>query len=334
MCLANSAPDITYRLGTVDGEGEWTRWVRACGVEPLVLPSVASFWALRRTLRELAPSVVYAVGLRSCILVRLIKLTLPRLRVVHAIRTSFPPGSELTVRYGHSERLLRRLTAAYIANSQAGRDSLSRIAGVDRKAIHVIPNGVELPLPPPQPVSMRPKNVAVIANLHPLKGHLPFLEVIATVARQHPDVRFLFVGRDDLNGAIQRAVAQQGLESNVRFEGFQRDIAPFLAAARMLVLPSRVTEGAPTAILEAQAAALPTLAYGVGGVRELIRDGVDGHVEEVTDVGAMSAAIVSLLDDPVRAEQMGLAARRKVQEQYSLAACSDRHAVIWREICG
>ncbi|MBL8267297.1 glycosyltransferase family 4 protein [Steroidobacter sp.] len=340
MCLANAANDITYRLGTVDGEGEWTRWVRTQGIEPLVVSLavnsrvLGNVWGLRRRLRDWSPDLVYAVGLRASIVVRLLKPTLPGLKVVHAIRTSFPPGSELASRYGRSERLLRGLTAAFIANSIAGADSLARIAGVKRASVRVIPNGIEVPPMPSQPVRERAKVVAVIANLHPLKGHLPFLEVIAAVIRKHPDVKFLFVGRDDLNGAIQQAVLQQGLATNIRFEGFQADIAPFLAAARMLVLPSRVTEGAPTAILEAQAAALPTIAYAVGGVQELIRRDVDGYVEQVDDVDGMAGAIVALLDDPIKAEQMGLAARRKVQEQYSLSACAERHATVWREICG
>jgi glycosyltransferase involved in cell wall biosynthesis len=341
MCLASREPDVSYQLGTVGGEGDWAQWVRTQRPRPVVfscgglrMSSLRDLWGLLRFLRTERPHVIYAVGLRACGIVRLMKPLLGGVRIVHAIRTSFPADSDLTMRYTRSEKLLKRLTSGYIANSTAGADTLARITDLRRADIRVISNGIDVPEPMDESARAPSKQIAVVANLHPLKGHLPFLEVVAAVASKHPGVLFLFIGRDDLKGAVQAAVTSRNLGNNIRFEGFQPDVTPYWAAARMLVLPSQITEGAPTAVLEAQAAGLPTIAYAVGGVRELIRDGLDGYVIDVADVTRMADAIVSLLDNAEIARRMGHAARKKVREQYSIDLCARRHATAWREICG
>ena len=341
MCLASREPDISYQLGTVGGEGDWAKWVRTQGLQPIVFScgglrknSLRDLWGLLRMLHTARPHVIYAVGLRACGIVRLMKPLLGQVRIVHAIRTSFPSGSELTMRYARSEKLLRRFTSGYIANSMSGADTLAGIADVPRADIRVISNGIEVPEPTDESARARAKKIAVVANLHPLKGHQPFLDVVAAVARKHPDAMFLFIGRDDLKGAVHEAVTSRDLGKNIRFEGFQPDVTVYWATARMLVLPSQITEGAPTAVLEAQAAGLPTIAYAVGGVQELIRDGQDGYAVEVANVTRMADAIISLLDDADLAQRMGHAARQKVRVQYSIDLCARRHATAWREICG
>lgn len=341
MCLGSREPDVSYQLATVGGEGDWAKWVRTQGIEPSVFAcggvgnkSLSDVWRLMRFLRGARLDIIYAVGLRACAIVRLMKSMLGGVRIVHAIRTSFPTDSDLTRRYARSEKLLKRLTSAYIANSAAGADTLARIADLPRAEIRVITNGIEVPEAIDESARARSKNIAVVANLHPLKGHLPFLDVVEAVVRQHPDASFLFIGRDDLKGEVHAAVSSRRLGNNIRFEGFQPDVTQYWATARMLVLPSRITEGAPTAVLEAQAVGLPTVAYAVGGVRELIRDGVDGYTIDVADVTGMADAIVSLLDDAQLAQRLGRAARQKVREQYSIDICARRHATAWREIVG
>lgn len=337
MTLANDDATVSYDLATIGADGDWSAWVRSRGIEPLVWNCEGAGAALRgipalvRYVRRACPDVIYAVGLRACTVVRAAKPWLKGTRIVHGIRTSFPPGAVLTRRYRRVERMFRSLTDGYIANSHAGAASLAAIAAIERARIRVIPNGVDVP-PPGPPFAVRPKAVVVIANLNPLKGHLPFLDVVAAVARAHPDVLFYFVGRDDMQGAVQAQAAARGLSKVVRFEGFQHDVSRFWAAGRLFVLPSQITEGTPTAILEAQAAGLPAVAFDVGGVNETIVDGVDGQVVPRGDAAAMTRAICDLLENPEVAERMGLAGRSKIEAGFSAAVCAQRHAQAWREL--
>lgn len=341
MALANEDAGVVYRLATIGGEGAWACWARLQGIDPMVLScagrngfKVGDLLRLIRSVREIQPDVIYAVGVRACMLVRLMRPLLGAVHIVHAIRTSFPQDSDLALRYGRSERALKWLTDGYIANSISGADSLARIARIDRKMIQVIPNGIDVADDGLPPLQTRPKAVAVVANLHRLKSHLPFLDVVQSVALAHPDVVFYLVGRDEMNGAVQRAVSARNLDGVIRFTGFQPDVTRFWAMTRIFVLPSQITEGAPTSILEAQAAGLPAVAYAIGGISELICHGVDGYVIERGNSHDMARAIISLLEDVDGAARMGAAGRRKVEMNFSLERCAQLHAKAWREMCG
>jgi glycosyltransferase involved in cell wall biosynthesis len=178
-----------------------------------------------------------------------------------------------------------------------------------------------------------PQQVVLIADLIPGKGHLPFLEAAREVVRRIPDVKFIFVGRDDMNGAVQARARELGLDGCIRFAGYCADVAPWLDGSSLFVLPS-AEEGAPTSILEAFAHGLPVVAYACGGIVEIVRDGVDGRVvQEISNEG-MADAIVELLGDDSKRRAMGEAGRARMIGEYSLQACASRHADIWRRICG
>lgn len=339
MALADGQSDIRYLLATLGGEGAWARWLRSVGREPLVLPvlerglpSFAGMVRLLRVIRTHAPAIIYVVGLRAAVLIRLLKPWLGRAKVVHGIRSTYRRGSRLARTFAVPERMLQGLTDCYIANSRQGAESLAELCGIPRTRFEVIPNGVAIPEGIPPPFGGRPKEIAVVANLNEFKGHREFLDVVLAVNKCHGDAVFSFIGRDDMDGEIQRLAAAKGLAGAVRFLGFQHDVWPWLVASRLSVLPSRETEGAPTAIIEAHAAGLPVVAFAVGGIGELIRDNIDGRLIVPGDDDALANAIIALLDDPIRAAQMGLAGRDKVIESSTLGASARRHAEVWRSL--
>lgn len=337
MALANDDESVVYQLATLGSEGRWSAWVRSLGAKPRVFDRGILGWLgavveLLKALRRDRPDVVYLIGLRAAFVVRMLRPLLRGVRMVHGIRSSFPPGSDLARRF-RWERVFRRFTTAYIANSKAGAESFAELIGMRKEDVRVIPNGLSVVDPVKSQASREKKLIAVVANIHPLKGHREFLDVLELVTSKHPDVRIKFIGRDDLSGQIQREVKARKLDSTVEFCGFQPDISPYLLQANLFVLPSSITEGAPTSILEALAAGIPAVAYAIGGIPELICDGVDGYLVAVGDTSGMANAIVGLIEDSERAKSMGLAGWAKVEREYSLRLCAERHAVAWREIC-
>jgi len=338
MALANDQAGFSYLFSTLGGDGPWAEWMRQVGQQPLVfsllghLPRPAEILRFIATVRHRSPRVIYVVGVRAAVFIRLLKPFLGGVKVVHGIRTTFERGTSLARSFGIPERLFQHWTACYIANSSAGADTLSVLSRIPRDRFYVIPNGVEIPRNSIPPITERPDIIAVVANIHRLKGHREFLKVVDLVHRARPHSVFNFIGEDNLNGEIQHTARAMGLESAVRFAGFQPDVWPWLIAARLFVLPSRNVEGAPTSILEAQGAALPVVAFAIGGIPDIVRDGIDGCLIAPGDDHAMARTIVALLEEPPRCAAMGQAGREKVVSLFTVQASARRHAQVWREL--
>ena len=139
------------------------------------------------------------------------------------------------------------------------------------------------------PLAKRPLNVLTVANINPRKGYLEYLAAIKLVHNAIPDAQFIFVGRDDMDGQIQKAISAAGMSGFINFEGFQSDVSHYFRNARVCVLPSLWGEGCPTSLLESMAWGVPVVANRIDGVPELISDGIDGfllnpqHIEKMAD---------------------------------------------------
>jgi glycosyltransferase involved in cell wall biosynthesis len=279
---------------------------------------------LFRYLRSDPVDVVYVCGLRVSCWVRLFRFLIPSTKVIHGVRWNPDGNSRLDRYFRLVERTTSFLVDGWITNSQAAKTTLIQRCGIAEGRIFVIYNGVEsLPEHLP-PFDARLLEVLTVANLNPRKGHCEYLRVIKMVIRRVPNARFVFVGRDDMDGAVQQAIKESGLDNHVSYEGFQSDVTPWLRRARLFVLPSLWGEGCPTSILEAFSFAVPVISHATDGVPELVEENNDGFLFRVGNM-KMVDRIVELLLNPVLAESMGRRGRAKVADRFVLAACVDRH---------
>ncbi len=152
------------------------------------------------------------------------------------------------------------------------------------------------------------------------KNHALLVEAFAQVHSDAP-LYLLLVGAGELEDAVREQVAGLGLESRVRFLGIRADVADILRASDVFVLSSR-WEGNPMSVMEAMAAGLPVVSTAVGGVPELVQEGVTGRLVPSEDAGALAQAMQALVDDPARRQAMGAAAR-----QHAVARFDIRHTV-------
>jgi glycosyltransferase involved in cell wall biosynthesis len=159
-----------------------------------------------------------------------------------------------------------------------------------------------------------------VGRFAPPKNHALLVEAFAQVRADAP-LYLLLVGGGELEDAVREQVAGLGLESRVRFLGTRADVADILRASDVFVLSSRV-EGNPMSVMEAMAAGLPVVSTAVGGVPELVREGVTGLLVPSEDAGALAQAMQALVDDSVRRQAMGAAAR-----QHAVAHFDIRHTV-------
>jgi glycosyltransferase involved in cell wall biosynthesis len=226
------------------------------------------------------------------------------------------------------DRAVRASATLSVACSTAVRDAARGLGYADAK-LKVIPNGVDVARfsnPPGRAAARRslelPQDDPIlisVASLHEHKGHAHLLDAMARVPGEFPQARLLLVGKvpEGRSAALQESVDRLGLRDAVRFLGRREDVPLLLAASDVFVMPS-LREGFPVALLEAGAAGLPAVASSVGGIPEIVDDGVTGLLVPPRDHARLADAALGLLRDPSRMQSMGGAARRRVNGRFVL----------------
>lgn len=158
--------------------------------------------------------------------------------------------------------------------------------------------------------------VTNVARLVPQKAQHHLLEAARVVIAARPDVRFLLVGDGPLRSTLEAQVAR-GLGGKVIFAGSRSDIPDVLAATDVFALSS-LWEGLPLTLIEALAAGCPVVATNVGGVPQVIRDGVTGLLVPPANPAALAAAILECLRQPARARQFGAQGQTLVSQQFGM----------------
>jgi L-malate glycosyltransferase len=194
--------------------------------------------------------------------------------------------------------------------------------------IEVIPNFVNCDVYKPlgeardairaQYADPREKILVHLSNFRPVKRVTDAVEVFARVAAQVP-ARLLLVGDGPDRSAAEWLAQNKGIQDRVHFLGKLESVNELLPIADLMLLPSQL-ESFGLAALEAMACRVPTIATNVGGVPELIDDGVSGRLFPVGAVDEMATAAIDLLTHPEQLEAMAAAGRQRAQKLY----CSTR----------
>jgi glycosyltransferase involved in cell wall biosynthesis len=256
----------------------------------------------------------------------------------HVLEGYFSPARNQV--YLRIERLLARSTDVLVAVSPAVRDELLAL-GIGRPSQwRVIPLGLELqelldarisPLEARRRLGLPEDGplVGIVGRLVPIKDHATFLRAAATVSRGRPDVRFVIAGGGELSERL-KAEASDLLPGRCHFLGWVMDLPSLYAALDVVVLTSR-NEGTPVALIEAAAAGKPSVATDVGGVSDVVRDGVTGFLVRVGDPDAIAERIVSLLESGDRGAAMGIGAREWVRGRFSAERLATDIEDLYRE---
>lgn len=235
-----------------------------------------------------------------------------------------------------AESLALRGADAVMVNAAWLREQCIREDGISASQVYVVENGIDLPAfdeaarEDPGVPAGRPC-IAVIANLHPSKGHLDLIEAVARVRAEVRDLLVLCAGEGPMRPVLEQQIAFQGLRETVLLLGHRRDVPALLARARVTCAPS-VEEGLSSAIVEAMAAALPVVATDVGGTPELVREGETGLLVPPRNPEALAERLLDLLRDPDRARALGAAGRRRVERDLTLPALGRRLGDLYRSL--
>jgi glycosyltransferase involved in cell wall biosynthesis len=158
--------------------------------------------------------------------------------------------------------------------------------------------------------------VGVVASFRLVKDHDLLLGAVERCRRALPAVCFVLVGEGAERARIERRVCELGLRSVVRFLGLRPDGPELASAFDLAVLCSR-EEGLPNALLEAMAAGTPVVATAVGGVCDLVEDGVTGFLVSKRAPSALAAAILRALDGEESGSAVAQRARERAARDYA-----------------
>jgi glycosyltransferase involved in cell wall biosynthesis len=184
----------------------------------------------------------------------------------------------------------------------------------------------------PEEYGMEPgsKLVGVVARMEPEKGHPTLLEAWPAVVRAVPDAYLLVVGEGSQRQALEQQARDLRIAHRVVFTGRRDDVPAVTAALDVAVLPS-YREAQGLTILEAMALARPVVASNVGGIPEMIEDGVTGLLVEPHDAVALSAAIVRLLTDHPLADTLARQAHDMVHDRFCIELMVESVQAIYEE---
>jgi glycosyltransferase involved in cell wall biosynthesis len=166
--------------------------------------------------------------------------------------------------------------------------------------------------------------VMAAGRLVPQKRH----DVAVAAAALLPGTAWVIAGEGPLRQALEPQVEELGLRSRVRLIGARLDARALLGAAEVVVQPSD-WEGLPLVALEAMRAGRPVVAAASRGLRELIRDGVDGLLVPPGQPRALADAVARLLGDTSLARRLGEAAASRVEREFSESAMIHAYSAAW-----
>jgi len=172
--------------------------------------------------------------------------------------------------------------------------------------------------------------VAQLGRLSPEKRPDLFVELAAGLCPTLPSARFVLVGDGAMLEPLRRHVRSLGLEDRILFAGYVQGMADVFDAVDVVVNCSS-TEGVPRTLLEAGMAGVPAVATAVGGVPDIVADGVTGIVCGADDAEGVGRGVERLARDAALRKRMGEAARRRISEVFSVAACSRRLVEVYEE---
>jgi glycosyltransferase involved in cell wall biosynthesis len=142
----------------------------------------------------------------------------------------------------------------------------------------------------------------------------------------------VIVGDGPLRGALAAKIVAAGLRNNVWLAGPRTDVAAAMRGFSLFALSS-IAEGTPVTLLEAMATELPVVATRVGGIPELVVDGVTGTLVPAGDPGRMARALLGYVMDSERARKHGKEGRARVEQHYSIAAMLGHYVALYDELC-
>ncbi|MGJ8642159.1 MAG: glycosyltransferase [Luteolibacter sp.] len=175
--------------------------------------------------------------------------------------------------------------------------------------------------------------IGIVGRFVALKGHARLIEAFERLASEHPHLRLLIVGdHGSERESILRQIEESPVSNKIVWSGYQQDPVNFYRMMDLLVVPSE-SEGLSNVMLEAMACGVPCLAHPACGANEVIVDGENGMLREMSTPDALFTAIGGIAFDVSRLDALATGARQTAKQRFSLAAMVAGYGELYREMC-
>ena len=244
--------------------------------------------------------------------------------------------------------LLRRLVAPFIDRivpvSRDLRGWLAGVVGIRQDKLLLIDNGVDTERfrpAAPDDARLEPWQqdrdafvIGTVGRLQDVKDQASLVEAFARLRRMLPEapLRLVLVGDGPLREALAAQVLESGLQDCVWMPGPRSDVDAVMRSFSLFALSS-IAEGTPVTLLEAMASGLPVVASAVGGIPDLVPDGVAGSLVPARDPQALAEALAAYVRAPAMAQRHGAAGRESVAQQYSMHAMLAAYVGLYDGLC-
>lgn len=218
---------------------------------------------------------------------------------------------DLTARVGLARHRVARVASAVAVSTVQRRDSAERL-----RATLAIPEDARV--------------IGTVAQLIPRKGHATLLRAFADLTRRQHDLWLVLFGRGSREAPLKRWAEQLRITERVVFAGFRDDIAALMPGLDVMV-HAAAREGLGVAVLEALAAGVPVVATRVGGLPDIIDDGLTGLLVRPGDTAAIAAAVERLLEDTTLGETLAARGRQRVVTAFSVERMARAYLNLYTE---
>lgn len=237
---------------------------------------------------------------------------------------------------------------SYIAISSEVKKSLEDYNGILPGKITIIPNAVLKNRPnvndDHQKLDMLKKMksygnfiVGMTAHLGPQKDHKTLIDAAKIVNKQKPNIRFVLIGgnlvnvRDDYRGQLERYIQKEGVAEIIHFLGEVQNPMPFVELCDIGCLISH-WEGFGNALVEYMLKKKPVIGTSVGGIKDIINDGVNGFLVPRKDSALLAEKIIYLIENPGRAKDMGEQGYQKAILEYDMERWVNRIIEVYESV--
>ncbi len=284
-----------------------------------LINDLRAFIPVYRAIKKFKPDIIHAHSSKAGIIARFWSAVLnvkPIIFTAHG--WVFTEGRKFWIRWllAQIERIAAITTTKIICVSEHDRELAIKFKVASPEKLIVIHNGVDISLFQ-NIVKSQPRNnkpvITFVGRLAPPKD----LFFLIDVAERINNAVFWIVGDGELREKVKRYISKKGLIDRVVLFWERCDIPEILSQTDIFVLPSR-WEGLPLAIIEAMMAGLPVVASNVGGISELIEDGVNGFLIPPRDAVRFTKALQILIEDETLRKKMGEAGREKAMKNFTL----------------
>lgn len=298
----------------------------------------SALWPVFRAIEDFKPDIVHAHSTKAGYAARLACAVLHKPIIFTAHGWAFTEGRSYWKRklLAWAERVAAKITDKIICVSEHDRKLALQWKVAKHEQLTVIYNGIDSkPFLEIEGVYLNPELglksslvLTFVGRLAPPKDPFTLLEAVKDL---NNDVVLLIVGNGELRLPVEKYIKEHNLGERVRLLGQRSDIPQILAASDIFVLSSR-WEGLPYTIIEAMMAGLAVVATRVGGIDELVDDGVTGFLVPPKDSKALAGAIKKLIDNPEICLRMGQAGHNKAIKNFNLDNMLIKTHKVYKEV--